>query len=265
MSNHPSALATGLAWLRSLVYYAVFIPATLLYSLLCLLIGPWLPYPQRFRFVTAINYFYIGWLRVCCGVKVRVSGREHLDNIGPYVAVCNHQSEWETIYLQLVVRPQCVVLKQSLLKVPFFGWALALLKPIALDRSQRRRALKQLLEQGRERLTQGISVLIFPQGTRVPAGQRGKFNKGGAMLAVSAGVPVVPLAHNAGRFWPGKAFIKYPGTIELRIGAPVDTLGCSVDEVHQAAIGWLDTQLDEIDPLIPDAQAGQAPVGTPRN
>lgn len=235
-----------MAWFRSFIYYLGFYPVTIVYALLCLIIGPLLPFRPRFKVLTGINYFYLGWLRVCCGLKVEVEGREHLPASGAYVAVANHQSEWETFYLQLLVRPQVVVLKRELLKIPFFGWALALLNPIALDRSERRGALKQLLEQGKARLGEGIPVVIFPQGTRVPAGQMGRFNKGGAMLAASAGVPLVPMVHNAGLFWPGKAFVKQPGVVKVRIGAPVQSVGRSVDEIHQTATQWMELAMRDI-------------------
>ncbi len=241
--NQPSLIG----YMRAALYYAAFYPATIVYSLLCLIVARFLPFRQKFNFVTQINYFYIWWLRVCCGVKLHVEGLENLPKDGAFVAISNHQSEWETIYFQTLIRPQCVVLKQELLKVPFFGWALGLLEPIALDRSQRRGALKQLLTEGRDRLERGIPIVIFPQGTRLPVGERGKFNKGGAMLAASAGVPVVPIVHDAGVFWPGKSFCKYPGTITLRIGKPVATEGKSVEDVHTESVGWLLEQMDELE------------------
>ena len=241
--NQPSLIG----YMRAALYYAAFYPATIVYSLLCLIVARFLPFRQKFNFVTQINYFYIWWLRVCCGVKLHVEGLDILPKDGAFVAISNHQSEWETIYFQTLIRPQCVVLKQELLKVPFFGWALGLLEPIALDRSQRRGALKQLLTEGRDRLERGIPIVIFPQGTRLPVGERGKFNKGGAMLAASAGVPVVPIVHDAGVFWPGKSFCKYPGTITLRIGKPVATEGKSVEDVHTESVGWLLEQMDELE------------------
>lgn len=237
--------ATPLLFLRSLLYYAGFYPVTAVFSTLCLIIAPLLPFRARFRLITLINFFYIAWLRICCGVKVRVTGREHLPKDGSYVVIANHQSEWETLYFQTLIRPQAVVLKQELLRIPLFGWALALLKPIALDRSKRRGALKQLLEQGKARLADGIPLLIFPQGTRVPVGQLGKWNKGGAMLAVSSRVPMVPVAHNAGLFWPGKSFIKYPGTVDVAIGPLIETRDKTVEEVHAAAADWLERTMRE--------------------
>ncbi|EXJ10385.1 lysophospholipid acyltransferase family protein [Nitrincola nitratireducens] len=146
---------------RAFLFALGFYPITILYSIPCLLIGPFLPFRQRFAFFTGINYFYISWLKWMCGVDTRVQGREHLPNAGAFVVLGNHQSEWETLYFQILVRPQVVVLKKELLKIPFFGWALGLLKPIALDRSQRRGALKQLLEQGAARLSEDIPIVMF--------------------------------------------------------------------------------------------------------
>ncbi len=246
-SNQP----TLMGYIRAGLYYAAFYPATIVYSLLCLIVAKPMPFEQRFKFVTQINYFYIWWLRICCGVKLHIEGLDNLPKSGAFVAISNHQSEWETIFFQTLIRPQCVVLKQELLKMPFFGWALGLLEPIALDRSQRRGALKQLLTEGKDRLERGIPIVIFPQGTRLPVGERGKFNKGGAMLAVSAGVPVIPMVHDAGVFWPGKSFCKYPGTITLRIGKPVETAEQSVEDVHTASVGWLLAQMDQLEEKQP--------------
>lgn len=237
------------AWLRSLIYYIGFYPVTILYSLPCLLIGPMLPFRIRFRMFTGVNYFYMAWLKLACGLGLSLQGREHLPRDQAYVVVSNHQSEWETFYLQVLVRPQVVVLKRELLKIPFFGWALGMLNPIALDRSARRGALKQLLSQGKARLGEGIPVVIFPQGTRVPAGQLGRMNKGGAMLAVSNGVPLVPMVHNAGLFWPGKGFVKQSGTVQVRVGEPISVEGRSVEEVHQIAAEWMEQNMREIGAL----------------
>jgi len=240
------ARPTPLILLRSALYYAGMYPVTLLYAIFCLIVGPLLPFRPRFAVLSSINYFYIAWLRICCGVKVEVEGREHLPRQGAYVVMANHQSEWETLYLQLLIRPQVVVLKRELLKIPFFGWALALLKPIALDRSDRRGALRQLLEQGSQRLQADIPVLIFPQGTRLPVGKLGRMNKGGAMLASRADVPVVPVVHNAGLYWPGKSFAKYPGTVKVRVGQPIPIQGRSAEEVHKLAATWMEQNMREI-------------------
>jgi len=233
---------------RAVMFALGFYPVTILFAPICLLLGPALSFKQRFVFFTIINYFYIFWLRVTCGLKVEVIGRENLPKEGAFVVVANHQSEWETLYFQLLLRPQAVVLKRELLKIPLFGWALGMLSPIALDRSKPRDALKQLLKQGSERLKDGIPVLIFPQGTRVPVGKMGRFNKGGTMLAVSNEVPIIPIVHDAGRYWPGKSFIKYPGVIKVRIGKPVAVAGRPVDEIHAEVIGWIEQEMAQQEP-----------------
>jgi len=234
-----------IAAIRSLIYYLVFYPFTIVYSSFCILVGRFLSFETRFKVFTVINYSYVWWLRICCGVRIEVTGLDNLPKDKAYVLVANHQSEFETIFLLTMIRPQCIVLKKELLRIPFFGWALGMLEPIALDRSQRRGALKQLLAQGKARLKAGRPVVIFPQGTRVPVGEPGRFNKGGTMLAASAGVAVVPLAHNAGTCWPGKGFIKYPGVVKVEIGKPVETQGQTVDQVHEEAIGWLLAKMEE--------------------
>lgn len=235
-------------WLgiRATCFYIGFYLVTIVHALLSLLVAKPLPFVQRFKFVTLANYFYIFWLRLCCGVKVKLEGAENLPTSGPYVLLANHQSEWETLYLQTLIRPQSPVLKKELLDLPFFGWALKLIEPIALDRSKKRGALKQLLSDGKERLDRGINVVVFPQGTRLEVGQQGKFNKGGALLACSAGVPVVTLVHNAGLLWPGKQFSKTPGTVTVRIGPVISTEGKTVDEVHQVSEHWLLTNMQEL-------------------
>jgi len=244
MTRKPSLFL----YLRATLFYIVFYPVTLVFAAFCLLVGWALPFRPRFKLFTLMNYFTMLWLYLTCGVRYRVEGRENLPpaSEGAYVVVANHSSEWETFFLQTLIRPQSAVLKQELLKIPFFGWALGMLKPIALDRSKRRGALKQLLTQGKERLEEGINVVIFPQGTRVATGKLGKFNKGGAMLAASAQVPVVPLAHNAGLYWPGKSYVKYPGTITVRVGTPVSVADRSVDEIHTDSIGWLEAQMRDL-------------------
>ena len=242
MTEQPSLLLK----IRAILFYIGFYPVTFIYASFCILVGWALPFQGRFKLFTVMNYFTMFWLRVTCGVKYRVEGRENLPSDGAYVLIANHSSEWETLFLQTLIRPQSAVLKQELLKIPFFGWALGMLKPIALDRSKRRGALKQLLTQGKERLEEGINVVIFPQGTRVAHGKLGKFNKGGAMLAASAGVPIIPLVHDASVYWPGKSFVKYPGTVTVRIGVAVNVADQSVDELHEQSAGWIEQQMREL-------------------
>ncbi len=233
-----------MSYVRAFLFYLVMVIATVVHSTLCLIFASWLPFRLRFKIVSSVNHLFIGWLRLVCGVRYQLAGQENLPQGRPYVLLVNHQSEWETIYLQLLVQPISTVLKKELLRIPFFGWALSLLRPIAIDRSQRTGAIKQLLKQGKQRLEEGVPVVIFPQGTRVAAGQLGTFNKGGAMLACSAKVPVVPMVHNAGEHWPSGRFAKIPGLIRIEIGEPIATEGRSVDEVFQQSTGWIQSRLE---------------------
>ncbi|RDE18483.1 1-acyl-sn-glycerol-3-phosphate acyltransferase [Motiliproteus coralliicola] len=231
--------------LRALLFYLLMMVATVVCSLFSLVFASWMPFRQRFHVVVMANRFYIFALRWVCGIRYQVRGLENLPKDRPFVLLANHQSEWETIYLQLLIQPLSTVLKRELLRIPFFGWALALLRPIAIDRSKRAGALKQLLAKGKNRLGEGIPVMIFPQGTRVPYGELGKFNKGGAMLACSAGVPIVPLCHNAGAHWPSGQLIKYPGLVEVEIGEPIETLDTDVNSVHQSSTEWIQQRLQQ--------------------
>ncbi|NWN84091.1 MAG: 1-acyl-sn-glycerol-3-phosphate acyltransferase, partial [Halomonas sp.] len=195
--------------LRSLIFYLGYFIAMLVCGVLFLPPAPFLPLTSRYRLLNLYNHFIIGWFRWVVGVRYDFRGRENLPE-GACVILANHQSEWETVYLQLLHPPVCTVLKKELLNLPIFGWGLRLLHPIALDRSRPSRAIKQVLTQGKQRLEEGLSVLIFPEGTRVAPGSRKRYNKSGTVIACRAGVPVVPVAHNAGECWPGRHWVKKP-------------------------------------------------------
>lgn len=211
--------------------------STLIWAPLSLLTLP-LPPLWRFRFITQWTRFNLWWLAVTCNLRYRVRGAEHIPS-QPAVVLAKHQSSWETLALQRVLPPQTWVLKRDLLWIPFFGWALALLQPIAIDRGSARRALRQVLEQGRARLRSGRFVVIFPEGTRVAPGQTRRFGAGGAQLALEAGAPVLPVAHNAGSFWPRRQFVKRPGVIDIVIGPVIPTQGRNADAVIAQAEEWM--------------------------
>ncbi|HEX5337477.1 MAG TPA: lysophospholipid acyltransferase family protein, partial [Gallionella sp.] len=182
---------------RSLIFLLLQIVITPVFSTLALLTFPFKPL-TRYRIISQWAKLMLPLLRAVCGIRHEVRGIEHLPK-EPCIVMCKHQSAWETLALQVVFPAQVWVLKRELLWLPFFGWALALTSPIAIKRSDGKGAMKQLLKQGKARLAQGFCVVIFPEGTRVPFGQRGKYKIGGALLAASTGVPVIPVAHNAGR------------------------------------------------------------------
>jgi len=199
-----------------------------------------LPLSMRFRVLRGWNWMAIHWLRLTCGVRWKVEGK--LPE-GSGVIIANHQSTWETFFLPLIVNGPVFVLKRELLRIPVFGWGLALARPIAIDRAASREALKQILQQGAERLRDGRWVVIFPQGTRADVDEPLKYKPGGAMLATQNHARVVPVAHNAGCAWPRGSFLKRPCTITFRIGPVIKTAGRSTAEVNAEVEVWTRAQL----------------------
>ena len=231
--------------IRSLVFFVLQIVITTVFSTLALLTFPLRPL-TRYRFISLWAKLMLPILGVVCGIRHQVKGIENVPK-QPCIILCKHQSAWETLALQVVFPPQVWVLKRELLWIPFFGWALALTSPIAIKRSDGSGAMKQLLRQGKERLAQGFCVVIFPEGTRVPYGQRGKYKIGGALLAASSGVPVIPVAHNAGRLWGRNAFSKHPGLITMSIGAPIETKGLKAEEISSRVETWIENEIRNLE------------------
>ena len=225
--------------LRSLLFFALYNLMGIIHSLLCLLAAPFQSFEQRYRFVNHWTRATMWLLRHLNGVRIEVEGLENIPRNQAVVVMANHQSQWETFYLQLLISPQATILKRELLWVPFFGWGLALLKPIAINRKKGSHALKTILTVGKQRLDTGISVVIYPEGTRQPPGTLGRFNGGGASLAVHAGVPVLPIAHNSGDCWPARSIKRFPGTIRLVIGKPIDAAGRDVRSVSSEVADWI--------------------------
>lgn len=214
-------------------------------SILFILLFPFLPDKGRYLFALTWCGAILGWLRVSCGVRYQISGREQIPQT-PVVILSNHQSSWETILYYGLVYPVSPILKQELMGIPFWGWALRLQKPIAIDRSKPREAGRSLLTQGVERIRQGNSVIVFPEGTRRETGAIRRFSRGGAKLALAANVPVVPIAHNAGLFWPPRKFIKRPGLVRVVIGEPIQVAGKSADDLTELAEQWIRDRVDEM-------------------
>ncbi len=230
-----------LAAFRATLFYGGITAAMLIYTPLSLLILP-LPYRLRYHIVTQWTHFSLWWLKVTCGLDFEVHGREHLPD-RPAIVMCKHQSAWETMAIQLIIdAPQVFILKKELLWIPLFGWGLASLRPIAIDRRNGFRATRQIVEQGKNRLAHGSWVVVFPEGTRVAPGESGKYLPGGGMLAEAADRPVVPVAHNAGHYWPKNSFAKKPGTIQVVIGPPIETDGKTAKQITQEAAAWIESQ-----------------------
>lgn len=217
--------------LRSIVFALAAALITPPYAFLALAIF-FLPPMTRYRIISTWSVAIVWLARIICGVRWKVTGLERLPAT-PSIILAKHQSAWETLAFQAIFPPQVWVLKRSLLWVPFVGWGIGMLSPIAIDRSQRIRALKQTLEQGRARLAKGFWVVVFPEGSRVDPGTRGTWQIGGAWLAAHAGAPVVPVAVNSGELWPRNGFIKHPGTIEVVILDPIDPAGMKAEALSK--------------------------------
>jgi 1-acyl-sn-glycerol-3-phosphate acyltransferase len=241
---------------KTFLFYLLLALSALLWCSLSMLIAPFLPFRQRYRFINVNWCRFAVWLtRLMLGIDYQVIGAQNVPS-QPCVILAKHQSTWETFFLSCYFEPLSQVLKRELLYIPFFGWAMAMLKPIAIDRSNPKAALKQLAKQGQACLEQGAWVLIFPEGTRIPMGHIGKFTRGGAALAVNANLPVLPIAHNAGAYWPKQGWAKRAGTITVVIGAPMYAEGTgprAIAELNERAFAWVKQTQIELGALPADA------------
>ena len=219
----------------------MFLLSTIVYAPLALMTFPF-PVLKRYRFIIQWSRFNVWWLKVTCGVSYKVEGLENLPE-GGMIFLAKHQSTWETLAFQQILPPHVWVLKRELFKVPFFGWGLKMLQPIAIDRSAGRRAVDQLVSQGIKKLEKQWSVMIFPEGTRIKPGTEGRYKLGGSILASQAKFPVVPIAHNAGEFWPKHSFIKWPGTITVVIGKPIKAYGKQPEAINQESKQWIENEM----------------------
>jgi 1-acyl-sn-glycerol-3-phosphate acyltransferase len=226
--------------LRSSLFALALLLVTPPYAAIALLTFP-LPPLTRNRIISGWSRLVVWLARVLCGIRWRVEGQQHLPR-RPAVILAKHQSAWETMAFQIIFPPQVYLLKRELLWLPFFGWGLALTSPIAIDRSRGTAALRRLVRLGKERLERGFWVVVFPEGTRIPPGERRKYQPGGAMLAEHSGAPVVPVAHNAGLLWPRNAFLKRPGTITVRIGPTIESAGRDTKTINTLAEQWIEEQ-----------------------
>jgi 1-acyl-sn-glycerol-3-phosphate acyltransferase len=184
-------------------------------------------------------------LKVFCGITFNVEGQENL-NTGTAIILSKHQSTWETLALHSFTPSVHWVFKRELMLIPIFGWALALTDPIAIHRGAGRAAIKQLIDEGMKKLNEGKWIILFPEGTRTAPGKTHKYKIGGALLAEKSGYPVIPIAHNAGEFWPRHSFIKWPGTISVVIGPAIATRGRNADEINNEVSDWIENTMKQI-------------------
>ena len=201
----------------------------------------------------AVNWFrvVIWGTRVFLGVRVQVSGMEHLPlgQTTSAILLSKHQSALETLLLPtLISHPLAFVFKRELLRIPFFGWSMARLDMIHIDRESRAQALKQVVTQGKALLEQGVWIILFPEGTRIERGQQGTYQTAGTRLAVQAGAPVIPIAVSSGKCWPRKGFIKYPGVVQVSIGRPIASVGREPKELMREVEAWIEAEMRRIDP-----------------
>ncbi|HVO89321.1 MAG TPA: lysophospholipid acyltransferase family protein [Casimicrobiaceae bacterium] len=229
------------SWLRSVLFALYQLVLTPPYAVAVLLLS-WLPRRPRYRFITGWCAMMLFGARWICGIRHRVIGAERMP-AEPHIILCKHSSTWETLFLTQCFPSLSYVAKKELLSIPFFGWAFALASPITIDRKAGQDAMAQIVSQGRERLAQGFWIVIYPEGTRIPAGKRARYKTGGARLAIDLGVPVLPVAHNAGWLWPKGRMGKRPGVVTLSIGAPISPQGKDPAQLMQQVESWVEDEV----------------------
>jgi 1-acyl-sn-glycerol-3-phosphate acyltransferase len=231
---------------RSVLYQIIMVIVVIPYFAMVFLTAP---LSRQFRWQVIAGWPRIAtWFaRHLLGIDYEVRGREHIPD-EPVVILSKHSSAWETIAYTSIFPPHVYVIKRELLWLPFLGWGLGLMSPIAINRANRKAAMQRMIELGAQRLKQGFSIMIYPEGTRVPVGRRGIYKLGGAALAIADGARVLPVAHNAGLLWPRNSFLKQPGTVTVVIGAPIETRGRTAEEVMREAEAWIEGEVARLVP-----------------
>jgi 1-acyl-sn-glycerol-3-phosphate acyltransferase len=245
--------------LRSALFLVILIAFTPFYCAIVMLSAP-LSRLARYRVIIGWNRFASWLIRWLLGIEHEVRGRENIPPT-PCVILSKHQSAWETIVYSTIFPPHAYVLKRELLWIPFLGWGLGLMSPIAINRAHPKGAMQRLIELGGERLAQGFSIMVYPEGTRVAVGRRGTYKLGGAALAVSNRAKVLPVAHNAGRVWPRNSFRKYPGKVTVAIGPAIDTVGLTPEQVMHRVEDWIEREMERLAPR--DAVVDPPGAGAP--
>ena len=237
-----------MAVVRSLLFMLILLVVTPPYTLCVLFFWP-LPHHVRRQSVVPWVSFTIWLVKHLLGIPYRLLGAENIP-AGACVVLCKHQSAWETLMLQEVFEDTVFVWKKEIKYLPFFGWALAVTPMIETDRSASKSALKRLVDQGRDRLANGYTVIIFPEGTRSQPGSKNRYKGGGALLAVQTGALVIPVALNSGEFWGRNALFKKSGTVTVSIGAAIDPAGLTANEVLSRAEAWIESEMARISPQL---------------
>ena len=246
-----SSIATPSIYLRSAIFFLGQVAATLVIAPIMLTL---IPFRFETRYAAANRWvrFNLWLLKKVCGLGYEVQGKENIPADGGLI-LCKHQSAFETIALQAIFPPVVFILKRELLRIPLWGWAMATQEPIAIDRKARSAAMKQVLRDGQARIKDGRWVVLFPEGTRVAPGKKGKYGSSGGLLAQRAGCWVVPVAHNAGEYWT-KNGLKFPGVIQVRIGKPLDGSLLGSAEINEQTERWIENEMAEITGFGPYAE-----------
>ena len=234
-----------MVYVKSLVYLLGQIVSAIAVFVTALICYPFISRDKLDRIIcqwARFNIWTLGWI---CGITHRVRGVENIPQ-GPAVIISNHQSAWETLAFQLIFPSQSYLLKRELLWIPVFGWGLAMSRPIAINRARKNRALDTLVKQGIFRLNEGRWLVIFPEGSRMPPGQPAKFQAGGAMIATKSKHPVLPVAHNAGVFWPKRSFVKNPGVVDVIVGEPIQTGEVKTRVLNDTVEQWVNAHLSQL-------------------
>ncbi|MEN9618705.1 MAG: hypothetical protein RL406_942 [Pseudomonadota bacterium] len=241
-----------MAMLRSTLHMAFMFVTVIPYTLLILL-ARLLGAKGDVRYAIAQKWLKLSVdaARVIMGIRYAVQGQENLPvgETSPAILLVKHQSTYETFLMPAIMpHPLAYVFKKELLYVPFFGWSIGSLDMIHIDRSQRAKAFAKVVEQGKALLDRGVWVIMFPEGTRIPRGERGSYKSGGTRLAIATGAPVIPVAVTSAKCWPRKAFIKHPGVVDVSIGKPIPSVGRDADELMREVEAWIESEMHRLDP-----------------
>lgn len=234
-------------FIRSLIFAIFSISSYFIYGCVLFLLIYISPLRIRYKFIRCYLRFYLWILEKICHISYEIHGLENIPKNRTGIILSKHQSTWETFLLPIIFPDPAIILKQELLWMPFFGWGLRASDPIAINRNNKASAMHQIINQGNQCLNQGRWILIFPEGTRVPYKKVGHYKLGGARLAVATHHPVIPVAHNAGKYWPRREFIKQPGRIKVVIGPLIETTDKTPEEVLSLTKNWIETTMRSIE------------------
>ena len=230
--------------IRSFIFNAVFYLSLIIFSSLLIILYPFFKTISLQKLISIWVYLILKLLKVICKIDWEIEGKENLIS-RPCIIVSNHQGPWESLFLQTLVVPSTSIVKKELLLIPFFGWAVACTKPITVDRTKKFKSLKRVVNMAKLKLKKGFSIILFPEGTRVrPEKGIQRFGSSCGLISYENNVPIIPVCHNSGKYWRNKEFRKYPGTVRLRIGKPIEAL--SAKDVTNKAYDWIKLNYQEI-------------------